>query len=141
MTCVVVRDVLDPRALRRSVDTLLVEERHHVAHLPGEGVRLLGAEELADVHQMGAASGGVHDDDVGVGERAKVPFGEPSRGVEVPVVRRERPAAHLTPWNDDPPTVAREDADRRSVDASEPPVLHAAREDRGRALGLAAGGG
>ena len=123
---VVVRDALEPRiARRRPTQPLPVQELHHVANLRGERADLVGRDEVAELLEMGATSGRVRHDDVRVGERAQVSFGERARGVETPVVRREGSAADLCAGDDHTPTVASQHADRRAVHPSEPAILDA----------------
>ena len=87
-------------ARRRPTQPFLVQELHHVANLRGERADLVGRDEVAELLEVGATSGRVRHDDVRVGERAQVAFGERARGVETPVVRRERSAADLSAGDD-----------------------------------------
>jgi hypothetical protein len=127
----VVARALEPRiARRRPAQPLVVQEFHHVANLRGERADLVGRDEVAELLEVGATSGRVRHDDVRVGERAKVSFGERSRGVETPVVRREGSAADLCAGDDHTPAVASQHADRRAVHSSEPPILDAPAQQR-----------
>jgi hypothetical protein len=128
---VVVGDALEPRPPRRRThEPLVVQELHHVANPARERTGLVGPDQVAELLQVRAASGRVHDDDVDAGEGAQVALGEGTRGVQASVVGGERPAARLVAWDDDAPAIARQHADRGAVHLAEPPVLHAPTQQR-----------
>ena len=139
VTGVVVRHPLDAGPRRRRLDALRGEELHQVHDLASQRAGVLRPEQVADVLQVRAASGGVHDDHVGAGERAQVALGEPPRGVEVAVVRAQRAAAGLRAGDGHAPPVPRQHPDRGAVHGPVPAVLDAAGQQRDRAPGLALG--
>jgi hypothetical protein len=126
---VVEGDALEARVRGGRLDALVVEELHQVADLGPERAGLVGLEQVAGLLHVGAATGGVHDDRVGLGERAEVAPNS-LRAVSSAPDAWSAPQ-HVWPFrDDDAPAVAREHPDRRSVHRAEPPILHAAGEDR-----------
>ena len=106
----------------------LREELADVAHLRGERLGALVAEEPAELLQVRAAARRVHDDEVDVVEgvdqlaRERLALLEPSR------VHRQRAAAALR-RRDDLVAVRGEHAGRRRVHVREDGALDAAREE------------
>jgi hypothetical protein len=128
---VVVRDAPVPGpAAGRPCEPLVVQELHHVAHLRRERASLVGRDQVAELLQVRAASRRVRHHDVDAGERTEVPLGEPSRGVQAPVVRGQRAAACLGTRHHHPPPVPGQDTDRGAVHFAEPSILHAAAQQR-----------
>ena len=111
--------------------SLRSQELRHLPH--GE---LGSGSELLVGHHVGRASGGVHDHDVRVPEDVTRALGQALRDREPAVVRSERATARLPARHHDAPAVPRKHPDRCEVHRVEPPVLHAAREQRDGAAGL-----
>ena len=112
-----------------------MQERHHVAH-----GKLCAVRELAVRLHVRTAAGRVRDHVIDARERSRVAAGESARRLEPPVVRLQGAAAPLVPRHRHAPPRAREHPDRGEVHVVEPPVLHAAREQRDRAADLDARG-
>jgi hypothetical protein len=128
---VVVRDAPEPGpAAGRPCEPLVVQELHHVAHLRRERASLVGRDQVAELLQVRAASRRIRHHDVDAGEGTEVPLGEPSRGVEAPVVRGQRAATCLGTRHHHPPPVHGQDTDRGAVHLAEPSILHAAAQQR-----------
>ena len=133
VTRVVVRDARRlAEGARLAADALVEQERDHVTNR-----ERCALDEVAVRLHVRAASGRVHHDVIGVGERRRVLPRERPRRVEVAVVRGQCSAARLPSRHHHTPAVPREHPDRGAVHPSEPPILHAAREQRDRPTRLA----
>ena len=117
------RDRAGQRVARRA-GRRLGEELADVANLAGERGGALVVEEPAELLQMGAAAGGVDDDEVDVVEGVDELPGEALALLEAARMHRQRSAAPLR-WCNHFVAVCREHAGGRGVHVGEDGALHA----------------